>query len=329
MAGLQLTHTYHDRVSASYDGQPLFEYVYMPQGPATESLKPYFSPLYTLAGDDVTIYRPHDHPWHKGLQMTLTVVNDQNFWGGNTYVPEADRQAVATQGAIRAESGFPFDPGTDSYALLDNIGRTEHDFWMAITCEENVIFLEHMLSWVTSRGETWLREQRRLTVQKVSIIDGYWVLEWASIFTNESGIPLEIGSPTTLGRPNAGYGGLFWRGPRSFADSATIIAEGGLAGDTIMGQRAKWLAYSGLHDGTLRHSTLIFQDMPQNPRYPTQWFVRAMPFACASMAFMFDEVYVMQPADRLNLRYRITIANGTLTTKQIIRLCQQLSTESR
>ena len=30
----------------------------------------------------MTGYRPHDHRWHKGLQMTWTHVSGENFWGG-------------------------------------------------------------------------------------------------------------------------------------------------------------------------------------------------------------------------------------------------------
>ena len=34
----------------------------------------------------MTGYRPSDHRWHKGLQMTSSHLSGQNFWGGNSYV---------------------------------------------------------------------------------------------------------------------------------------------------------------------------------------------------------------------------------------------------
>jgi hypothetical protein len=54
--------------------------------------------------------------------------------------------------------------------------------------------------------------------------------------------------PDDYWRPMAGYGSLFWRGPRGF-QHGTIQAVGGLEGPDIMGQAAPWLAFMGRHDG--------------------------------------------------------------------------------
>jgi hypothetical protein len=64
--------------------------------------------------------------------------------------------------------------------------------------------------------------------------DTAWALVFDTTMGNVSGDTLRIGSPTTKGRENAGYGGLFWRGPRSFAcgvvqspdGTARLAAEG-------------------------------------------------------------------------------------------------------
>ena len=127
--------------------------------------------------------------------------------------------------------------------------------------------------------------------------------------TNIRGESLVFGSPTTAGRPMAGYGGLFWRGSRSFRDGS-ILASDDQAGPDVMGRSASWLAYTGKHDGTGDSSTLIFIDHPDNLRYPNKWFVRSTPFACASFAFMFDEEYELPADEALSLRYRIAIADG-------------------
>lgn len=50
-------------------------YVFAPDAPAVESPKPYWHPLRALDGGLVTGYRPWDHRWHKGLQMTWTHVS--------------------------------------------------------------------------------------------------------------------------------------------------------------------------------------------------------------------------------------------------------------
>ncbi|HEY7416968.1 MAG TPA: DUF6807 family protein, partial [Ktedonobacteraceae bacterium] len=88
-----LTHTLHDAIELSYQGQPLFKYIYESDNPAMESPRPYFHPLRTLAGNEVSLYRPYDHLWHIGLTMciaNLSIANlpQENFWGGASYVRE-------------------------------------------------------------------------------------------------------------------------------------------------------------------------------------------------------------------------------------------------
>ena len=88
---ITLTHVHDDRVAVAVarpNAKPitLFEYVYRPGGAAFEGPKPYLHPVRTLADEVVTTFRPHDHRWHKGIQMTIAHLSGQNFWGGNTYV---------------------------------------------------------------------------------------------------------------------------------------------------------------------------------------------------------------------------------------------------
>ena len=64
---------------------------------------------------------------------------------------------------------------------------------------------------ITQAGEEWIAEERTISVFDVDVTAGSWALEYGMALTNISGEALHIGSPTTAGRPNAGYGGLFWR----------------------------------------------------------------------------------------------------------------------
>ncbi len=289
---LHLTHRLNEAVELFAGEQMLLRYVYRPDTPQLESPKPYFHPLYTLAGNEVTCYRPHDHIWHKGIQMTITHIEGENFWGGNSY--------IHGQG----------------YVQLPNNGAMVHERWRDVACDGVTARLDEQLTWITQAGERWIDEARQIDVSLTGDASGMWLLDFATSMTNVSGRPLTIGSPTTAGRPMAGYGGLFWRGPRSFLDGE-VLAGDDLCGPEVMGQRAPWLAYSGLHDGTNDRSTLIFLDHPANPRYPTKWFVRNTPFACASFAFMFDEELVFEPATTLAFRYRIAVADGAWTREQI------------
>ena len=303
---LKLEHTFHEAVTLSFDGQELFRYVYWPDMPQNESPKPYFHPVYTLAGNEVTCYRPHDHIWHKGIQMTMANLSGQNFWGGNSY--------VHGQG----------------YVQLPNNGGMFHDGWEEMTCDDQSASFVEKLTWITEAGEAWVDEKRRIDVSVPDPSLGIWTLDMAFELTNVRGEALLFGSPTTEGRPDAGYGGLFWRGPRSFLDG-DILASDDQAGPEVMGRPASWLAYIGKHDGVSAgdsdSSTLIFVDHPDNLRYPNKWFVRETPFACASFAFMFDEEHELPPGETLNLCYRIVIADGGRERQEIQALAEAWQTD--
>jgi len=289
---LQLIHTKHSEIELRWEDVTLFHYIYVPDMPQSESPKPYFHPIHTLSADLITNYRPYDHLWHKGIQMTIAHLNDQNFWGGGSY-----------------QHG-------QGYVQLPNNGSQRHDSWESIKVDGNNFSAMEKLSWITQAGEHWINETRRIDVNVLHPDDGYWALDFITELHNVKGDVLHIGSPTTAGRPLAGYGGLFWRGPRSFYQGK-VITSAGHDGPQAMGQQATWLAYIGHHDGTGNTSTLVFLDHPSNLRYPNPWFVRQTPYACASFAFMFDEVYEFQADETLALRYRILIATGGWDAKQI------------
>jgi hypothetical protein len=88
-------------VTARWADRELFRY--LPGDPQLESPRPYFHPVGTLRGDLVTIYRPHDHIWHKGIALSLPHVGEENFWGGPTF--RAGRYVqLPNDGAMRHES---------------------------------------------------------------------------------------------------------------------------------------------------------------------------------------------------------------------------------
>jgi methane monooxygenase PmoA-like len=266
-----------DHTLAVYErGVELFQYVYRPDMPPFEGPKPYLHPVRTLAGDVVTAYRPHDHRWHKGVQMTVSHLSGENFWGGGSYVRD------------------------QGYVDLPNIGVMRHE---EFTEAEGGRIAER-LTWHTQAGEHWVYELRELTVRDVE--DDSWALEFATELTNVRGEALVFGSPTTNGRPAAGYSGLFWRGPRAFTDGEIVAAEG-QGGPEMMGRPAAWLAYVGRHDEVDRASTLMFFD---DPEYASDWFVRNTPFPAVNPSLAFAEEVALPPGETLRLRYRIVVADG-------------------
>jgi hypothetical protein len=283
---LRLVH-HPDEAVELYEGERLlFRYGYRPSVPARESPKPYFHPLNTRGGLTVTDHRPADHPWHHGLAMTLTHLSGMNFWGGPTYV---ERQG---------------------YVRLDNNGRIEHRAWEQTAGHDREAVLRERLAWATPDNACWLDEERRIHAF-LPDTPNTWSLDLTFRLTNVSGQPLELGTPTTQGRPRAGYGGLFWRGAPALLGGRVIVADPGLAGDDLMGCRSPWLAYSGAG------ATLIFRDSPANPRFPTAWFVRQTPYPGVSFSFMFDRVYVLPAGETLALHYQIALGDEEWSRPQV------------
>jgi hypothetical protein len=155
-----LTHKLHDAIEVSYQDQLLFKYIYEAKNPGVESPRPYFHPIRTLAGNEVSLFRPYDHLWHIGLTMCIANLSGENFWGGPTYTREKQ-----------------------GYIQLDNNGRIQHADWQEVSCDEEVHCIEH-LKWITHAGETWLHEERQIVVSEIKPEEGYWNLDLGFRLTN-------------------------------------------------------------------------------------------------------------------------------------------------
>jgi hypothetical protein len=280
---VHVNHALGRSVTVSAGDVELFTYVYAPDTPQLESPKPYLHPVRTLAGDVVSLFRPHDHVWHKGIAWSLPHVGEHNFWGGPTYVPGRD------------------------YVQLDNNGSAVHSRMTALAADGGTATVAHCLDWTSEPGAPIIAEQRELTAR---ILDaGTWMLRFATEMRNVSGAALAFGSPTTKGRENAGYGGLFWRGPRDFT-GGTLQNPDGTGGDELRGTRAEWFAFRGRHDGSGRASTIVIVDDRANPRHPPQWFARRDDFACLNPAPFFSEELGLADGATIAFRYAVVVASG-------------------
>ncbi|MFE3517471.1 PmoA family protein [Streptomyces sp. NPDC059166] len=289
---LDVVHRHGDHLSVTVGatGVELLRYVYRAED-AWEAPKPYIHPLRTLSGRIVTGYRPNDHRWHKGLQMTASHLSGANLWGGNSYVH-----------------------GQGYLALPERVGSMAHVAFDEVSVEAGGLRIAERLSWHPRSGELWAEEIRRIEVHDIDEPGGSWALTWSSEITNRRVEPLRFGSPTTHGRPAAGYTGLFWRGPRAFRDGSIIAPHA--EGPELMGQQAPWLAYSGEHDESDGHATLVFVHAPENDHsgargeHPAHWFVRNSSFAAVAPSFAFHDELVLAPGATLARRYRVVVADG-------------------
>jgi hypothetical protein len=168
---MRLVHEVGEAVELRYGRDLLFRYVYEPGVDPAESPKPYFHPLRTLAGEEVTLFRPHDHPWHTGLAMTSANLSGENFWGGPTFVRDK------------------------GYAWLENQGRIRHQNWNEIQSGDTSI--KELLTWISHEEETWIEEERGISVGEIDPAGGFWSLDLSFRLKNVSDRPLIFGSPTT------------------------------------------------------------------------------------------------------------------------------------
>ncbi|MFJ2604265.1 MULTISPECIES: PmoA family protein [unclassified Streptomyces] len=296
---IRVSHVHGDHVAVeAANGTEILRYVYRPDAEAYEARKPYAHPLRTLGGRVVSGYRPSDHRWHKGLQMTASHLSGQNFWGGHSYVH-----------------------GEGYLDLPEIVGSMRHDGFTEFAVEDERLRFTEELTWVENGGEEWAREVRGVTVHSVDEAAGAWALDWSIRLTNLRDAPLAFGSPTTAGRDSAGYTGLHWRGPRDFTGGTAFAADGDGA-EELMGTAGAWLAYSAEHDDVDGHSTLVFAHAPENlddaaTIHASHWFVRAEPIPTVAFSWAFHEEFALPAGESFAYRYRVVFADGAWDRERV------------
>ena len=306
---IELVHVHDSHFDASAAGTTIARYVYQADAPLWESPKPYFAPLRTLSGDVVTVFRPYDHPWHKGLYLGLPYVGDENLYGGPTF----DGQ---------------------NYVFLDNNGSMRHETFERLMVMSSQVVFSERLAWLAHDGRRIAEERRSVSINVPGIADGAWYLRFLSRIYNNGEEPLVFSSPTVRGRPQAGYGGLMWRGPRSFT-GGQILGPDGRSGPQMMGQRAQWVAFIGHQDGKdlsvrdadhqsgrdvrdnpAAQSTIVFVDAAASTE-PTQWFVRSEPYAMIGSAPFFDRDVIVPQEESLKIACSVVVADGAWAASDI------------
>ncbi|MET4583297.1 hypothetical protein ABIE21_002816 [Conyzicola nivalis] len=260
-------------VAVSIDGVEVLTYVYRSAAEQLESPRPYFHPLRTLAGEVVTQHRPADHVWHAGLAWSLPNVGAHNFWGGPTYVRD------------------------EGYVQLPNNGRVDHRGFTAFAADDHGVEIEEQLQWISFDGDPVFTEKRRISVTGGA---DAWTLVFDTVMRNVTGASIRIGSPSTEGRENAGYGGLFWRGPESMVGGAALVSDG----EAAMGSEHPWMAYSA------DAATVVMVDDRAAPGHSPPWFLRTDDYAGLCPAPFFSEALAVAAGEKVRFRYSVVVADG-------------------
>jgi predicted dehydrogenase len=249
----------------------------------TSSPRPFLHPVRTLGGFVVTDAHPADHDWHLGIGVAVQDVDGWNLWGGRTYV--RDR----------------------GYQWLGDNGRMDHVEWLAYGPDHAV----ERLRWLDGRGRTLLHEQREIRWRAADPlttgVTSGWLLEFAFTLTAPGTDPVTLGSPGTNGRADAGYGGFFWRLPRT--ESIEIRTPDAVGEDQVHGRVADWLAVTLRNGDSV--ATLVLSPA-DGQTAADRWFVRSSGYPGVGSSLAWDTPVQVDPGRPLRRAFRALIADGTI-----------------
>jgi hypothetical protein len=269
----------------------------------TLSPRPFLHPVRTLGGTVVTDREPEDHRWHLGISVAIQDVGGANFWGGRTYVRE------------------------HGYVWRNDHGTQRHRRWLERTADR----CREELGWYAADGRQLLAEIRSFgatdngagTAAGTSASAGErgWTLSIGFDLRNMSGEPLTLGSPATNGRTGAGYGGLFWRLPRSTTTPLvfTSVARGEA---DVHGSVAPWLAWVGDAGDSGAPFTVVLAQPDEAHHDP--WFVRVEGYPGVCSALAFDQPLVLETGGGLSRRFQAIVVDGALDAVEIADLLEQV-----
>lgn len=264
-------------VELSVDGALLARYERRPIMPDVYSPRPYLHPVYTLAGAVLTEANALPHRHQHGISVALPDVDGVSYWGGRTYVESAGPTLLANH-------------GTQTSVELTTAGP---DF-------------EERLTWHGPDGGHQLTEHRRVTARVRPDGDG-WELRWRSSLHADDH-DLLIASPTVTGRPDAHYGGIFWRFPP--VDGVTIRAADG-EGAAVHGSRSPWLA---LVNGEAAKPWTVLLRQPGDV---VPWHVRSSDYLGICPAIAWDAPVRIARGEALELALDAVVLDRALTTDEI------------
>ena len=252
--------------------------------------KPYFHPL--LANQtSLTSVSPPDHTWHLGLWFSWKYINGVNYW---EYLPQFST----------AESGYKSEGVTE---LGKKRFRLKPDF----SADLRISLRYH------PAGATAVLEESRRIHLSTPFADGSYYLDEEHLFTALADTVLLDRTPLD-GEPGGkswgGYAGLSMRFNQDFTGSEVFSNH-----DSTNLKSGDWvyMVFNGV-DG--KKAGLLMMNNPAFTLPSSCWYVinnPQIPFYYYSPAVLFNQSLRMKKGQKLQLKYRIWVLPGKLSTEQI------------
>ncbi|MFB9320854.1 DUF6807 domain-containing protein [Cryptosporangium minutisporangium] len=273
----------------SVGGREVARHVHRPELEPYVAPRPYLHPVRTLGGTPVTDAAPVDHRWHLGCSVAIQDVAGTNIWGGRTYRREDGYQDRDDRGSVRHRDFLVDEP--------DHV-VTAHD-------------------WIARDGRVVLTEERDV---RAAPGDGHWVLDVGFALRVAGSEPVELGSPGTNGRADAGYGGFFWRLPASAA-ALEVRSAHGQGEEGTHGRPSPWLAVTADAGSPSSGYTLVF--LPGDAATAADpWFVRVAAYPGVGSALAYTDPVTLVPGEALARRVRVLVADGRRSPSEIKALAE-------
>jgi hypothetical protein len=175
--------------------------------------------------------------------------------------------------------------------------------------EGGAVTIRSTLTWITQSGRPIIAECRTSSVDALPDVSAWWLV-FDTEMLNIGDRTLAIGSPTTNGRPNAGYGGLAWRGPDTFT-GGTVHVAAGPGGDDLRGTVQEWMGISERPAGGHSVALVVMLADPEGFSGLPRWFVRTDEYALLCPAPFFDQTMSIPPGAARRFRFAVVVADTT------------------
>jgi hypothetical protein len=289
------------RVEVYVDGHFFTAYRYAGQG----LKKPILYPLLTAEGTAITRGYPLDprpgeridHPHHMGLWFNHGDVNDLDFWNNSTARPAAQRDHYGhitheaclshAQGVLRVSQAWRRPDSTvllsevAEYAFSGGEGYRVIDHRSTLTARERVMFED------SKEGMFALRVRRELELPSEE--------EVVLLAPDLSPLPKRVSNEGVTG---------------------DYLNSEGQQGHEVWGQRARWVALSGVVEG--EPITILMMSAPETPNFPPHWMARG--YGLFAVNPLGSQVYTerketlnltLAAGEQVTFRHRVVIYSKT------------------